>query len=131
MLLYVHRHHKDRELLAEVLLYVRRDHKDRELLAEVLLYVRRDHKDRELLAEVLLYVRRNRRLIREPRTSTLTFTQLLDDVELNVLGCRVDILGANCDQCMSMVQCSFTSTETIRLIRTGSPRRPPRLSHSS
>ena len=41
-----------------------------------------------------------------------------DDVELNVLGCRVDILGTNCDQC---VKCCFTSTETIRLIRTGSP----------
>ena len=54
-----------------------------------------------------------------------------DDVELNVLGCRVDILGTNCDQCISMVQCCFTSTETIRLIRTGGPGRPPRLSHSS
>ena len=30
-----------------------------------------------------------------------------------------------------MVQCCFTSTETIRLIRTGSPGRPPRLSHNS
>ena len=54
-----------------------------------------------------------------------------DDVELNVLGCRVDILGTNCDQCVRMVQCCFTSTETIRLIRTWSPGRPPRLSHSS
>ena len=39
----------------------------------------------------------------------------------------VDILGTNCDQCLSMVQCCFTS----RLIRTESPGRPPRLSHSS
>ena len=32
----------------------------------------------------------------------------------------------------SLVQCSFTSTETIRTTRdTGSPGRPPRLSHSS
>ena len=54
-----------------------------------------------------------------------------DDVELNVLGCQVDILGTNCDQCVCMVQCCFTSTETIRLIRTGSPGRPPRLPHSS
>ena len=54
-----------------------------------------------------------------------------DDVELNVLGCRVDILGTNCDQCVCMVQCCFTSTETIRLIRTGSTGRPSRLSHSS
>ena len=45
-----------------------------------------------------------------------------DDVELNVLECRVDILGTNCDQCVSVVQCCFTSTETIRLVRTGRPR---------
>ena len=43
----------------------------------------------------------------------------------------VDILGTNCDQCVCMVQCCFTSTETVRLIRTGSPGQPPRLSHSS
>ena len=45
-----------------------------------------------------------------------------DDAEPNVLGCRVDILGTNCDQCVCMVQCCFTSTETIRLIRDGEPR---------
>ena len=39
--------------------------------------------------------------------------------------------GTNCDQCLSMVQCCFTSAETIRLIRTGSPGRPPRINHSS
>ena len=39
-----------------------------------------------------------------------------DDVELHVLGCRVDILGTNCDQCVCMVQCCFPSTETVRLI---------------
>ena len=54
-----------------------------------------------------------------------------DDVELHVLGCRVDILGTNCDQCLSTVQCFFTSTETVRLIRTESPGRPPRFLHSS
>ena len=54
-----------------------------------------------------------------------------DDVELHVLGCRVDILGTNCDQYLSTVQCCFTSTETVRLIRAGCPGRPPRLSHSS
>ena len=43
----------------------------------------------------------------------------------------VDILGTNCDHCRSMVQCCFTSTETVRHIRTESPGRPPRLSHSS
>ena len=43
----------------------------------------------------------------------------------------VDILGTNCDQCRSTVQCCFTSTETVRLIRMESPGRPPRLSHSS
>ena len=53
-----------------------------------------------------------------------------DDVELHVLGCRVDILGINCDQCLNMVQCCFTSTETIRLIRTGA-QDGHRLSHNS
>ena len=43
----------------------------------------------------------------------------------------VDVLGTSCDQCRSMVQYSFTSTETRRLVRTDSPGRPPRLSHSS
>ena len=40
----------------------------------------------------------------------------------------VDILGTSWDQYVSMVQCSFMSTETIRLVRTDSPGRPPRLS---
>ena len=43
----------------------------------------------------------------------------------------VDILGTSWYQCRSMVQYSFTSTETRRLVRTDSPGRPPRLSHSS
>ena len=43
----------------------------------------------------------------------------------------VDILGTSWDQCRSMVQYSFTSTETRRLVRTDIPGRPPRLSHSS
>ena len=43
----------------------------------------------------------------------------------------VDILGTNCDQCVSMVHCCFASTETVRLIGTESPGRPLRLSHSS
>ena len=43
----------------------------------------------------------------------------------------VDILGTSWDQCRSMVQHSFTSTETRRLARTYSPGRPPRLSHNS
>ena len=44
---------------------------------------------------------------------------------------EVDILGTSCDQCRSMVQYSFTSTETRRLVRTDSSGRPPGLSHSS
>ena len=32
----------------------------------------------------------------------------------------VDILRTNCDQCLSLVQCCFTSTETVRLIKTES-----------
>ena len=43
----------------------------------------------------------------------------------------VDILGTIWDQCVSIVQYCFTSTEIIRLVRTDSPGRPPRLSHSS
>ena len=43
----------------------------------------------------------------------------------NVLGCRLTYLGT------SMVQYSFMSTETRRLVRTDSPGRPPRVSHSS
>ena len=46
-------------------------------------------------------------------------TKFVDDVEPDVLGCQADIFGTNCDQCVCMVQCCFTSTETIRLIRTG------------
>ena len=42
-----------------------------------------------------------------------------------------DILGTNCDQWRSIVQCCFTSTETVRFVRTESHGRPPRLSHSS
>ena len=42
----------------------------------------------------------------------------------------VDVLGTSCDQCWSMVQCSFTSTEARRLVRTDSPGHQPRLSHS-
>ena len=43
----------------------------------------------------------------------------------------VDILGTHCDQCRSTVHCCIMSTEIIRLVRTESPGRPPRLSHSS
>ena len=41
-----------------------------------------------------------------------------DDVELYVLEGRVDILGTNCDQCVSTAHCCFTSTETVKLIMT-------------
>ena len=55
-----------------------------------------------------------------------------DDVASSFMSSDVDdILGTNCDQCRSMVQCCFTSTETVRLIRRESAGRPPRLSHSS
>ena len=39
--------------------------------------------------------------------------------------------GTNCDQSLSMVQYCYTSTETVRLIRTENPGRPPWRSHSS
>ena len=41
------------------------------------------------------------------------------------------ILGTSWVQCWSMVQYSFMSTETRRLVRTDSPGWPPRLSHVS
>ena len=41
------------------------------------------------------------------------------------------LLGTNCDQCRSTVQCCFMSTETVRLIRTESTGQSPWLSHSS
>ena len=64
---------------------------------------------------MLLYVHRNRRRIRdgEPRAATSTFTQLVSSVY------RVFTL-----------KCYFTSTETVGVLGTGSPGRPPRLSHS-
>ena len=43
----------------------------------------------------------------------------------------VDILGTSWDQCRSVDQYSFTSTEARRLVRTDSPGLPPRLSRSS
>ena len=39
----------------------------------------------------------------------------------------VGILGTSWDQCVSMVHYCFTSTESIRLVWTESPGRPPRL----
>ena len=42
-----------------------------------------------------------------------------------------NLLGTSWDQCRCMVQYCFTSTDTRRLVRTDSPGRPPRLSHSS
>ena len=59
---------------------------------------------------------------------SLSYRTSCDEVMLNVLRCQ---LGTSCDQCRSMVKYSFTSTETRRLVRTDSPGRPPRLSHSS
>ena len=43
----------------------------------------------------------------------------------------VGVLGTHCDQRLSTVQCCFTSAETVRLVRSGSPGRPHRLSHCS
>ena len=78
----------------------------------------------------------SRRVLFERTTSCyckITINILYDDndVELHVLGCRADISGTNCNQCVCKVQCCFTSTETVKLIRTGSPGRPPSLPHSS
>ena len=93
-----------------------------------------------LLSFMVLYVHRNVRLIRTwspgrpPRLSHSSWAL----TGRSWWWCRAscprmsdDKLGTNCDQCRSMVQCCFTSTETVKLIRTESPGRPPRLSHSS
>ena len=74
-----------------------------------------------------------------PQALTTGFTQSLKVfASLGWWCCRascpqmlVDTLGTNCDQRRSNVQCCFTSTETVRLIRTESSGRPPRLSHCS
>ena len=72
--------------------------------------------------------------------ATLTFTWLLNSEfwwwwwwwsRASCPRMSVGILGTNCDQCWSMVQYCFTSTETIRLVRTESPGWLPWLSHSS
>ena len=72
--------------------------------------------------------------------ATSTFTQLLNSglypwwwwwCRASCPRMSADIFGTNCDQCLSMVQCYFTSTETVKLIRTESPGQPLRLSHGS
>ena len=63
-----------------------------------------------------------------PRVSSCCLSA--DEAELHVLGCRLTV-GTSWDQCWSMVQYCFMSTESVRLVRTDSPGRPPRLSHSS
>ena len=75
------------------------------------------------------------RIIRAPSTFTQLQQELWqgqdssddDDVELNVLGCRADILGTNCVHCSVLLHVH----RHHKLIRTRSPGRPPRLSHSS
>ena len=123
------RNHLNASFLGWVLLYV---HLNASFLGWVLLYV---HLNASFLGWVLLYVHRNRRFIRDgspgrpPRLSHSSWT-----------------LGEG----GWMVECCFTSTETVgllgagaqdvqlldvdrnhRLIRDGSPGQPPRLSHSS
>ena len=64
--------------------------------------------------------------------STTLISIVDDDVDRASCPRRsADILGTNCDQYLSTVQCCFTSTETVRLVREESPGRPPRLSDSS
>ena len=73
------------------------------------------------------HIRSQRRcLIRCPSCGISFFTYSSQWVlPLNVLGpCRVDILGTSWDQCrVSTVHYCFTSTETMRLVRTDSPGR--------
>ena len=83
---------------------------------------------------MLLYIHRSRRLKirdgspgRPPRLSHSSWALSTETVRL----CCLMSLDVGWDQCRSMVQYCFTSTETRRLVRTDSPGRPPRLSHSS
>ena len=62
-----------------------------------------------------------------PVPSLVKLSKVIKHVALRPQMMSVDVLGANRDQCLSMVQCCFTSTETVSLIRTESPGRPPRL----
>ena len=54
------------------------------------------------------------------------------EVELHVLGCRLtyytQLLGTDCDKARFNV--ALRPQKTVRLIRTESPGRPPRLSHN-
>ena len=67
--------------------------------------------------------------------STIILIVIDDEVELHHSCPRnrmsVEILGTNCDQCWSTVRCCFTSTETVRLVRTESPGWPHQRSHGS
>ena len=91
------------------------------------------------VVEVLLYVHINRRFIRDggpgrpPRLSHSSWALNSVMVTQSLMSSDVGLtlLGTNSDHCVSMIQCCFTSTETVRFIRTESPGRPPRLSHSS
>ena len=42
-----------------------------------------------------------------------------DDVGLNVLRCRADVLGTHSNFHKRLVECCFTSTETVDLLGTG------------
>ena len=64
----------------------------------------------------------------EPRMAASTFSQLLSshtDMRRYLLLASVALAYQNC-----LFQCCLTSTETIRQLGTGSPGRPPRLSHT-
>ena len=67
-----------------------------------------------------------------PRLSDSSWTLMLFLCCLMSSDVADNFTGTSWDQCRSMVQLySFTFTETRRLVRTDSPGRPPRLSHSS
>ena len=73
------------------------------------------------------------RLIRdgEPRTATSIFTHLLSSAP-KVPQCIHQSFKSSASVIFyRLVECCFTSTETVGLLRTGSPERPPRLSQSS
>ena len=83
---------------------------------------------------VLLYVHRNHQVCtgRPTRLShSSCSSELCETTSFRWCLMTKDVGWHIRDQCVSMFQYCFTSTETMRLVRTENPGRPSRLSHSS
>ena len=99
----------------------------------------REHLDISVTLRLIIFDRMKKRSSWMARVGRLTqWADLVIQILTVQFSCvawcprmSADILGTSWDQCRIMVQYSFTSTETRRLVRTDSPGLPPRLSHSS